>query len=269
MALAALFLRLATVLSLKGRTLAGDRVSDSAIAPIDQRAKEQRQPALVVYSDDFTADQVEGRDLLTGARSLQLAIEVVVADQVEREIEGEPLIDVTIPETDEGLELTLNLIERQILRALQFEAGGWSEIWRNLVVKVRKVESQRGAGLKEGVRFAARQLVLTVEPLAEPGFGEEPRGVWRKFLDQLAQEPTLAPLGALLEAEFTGQALPDWRIAQGLLGLTLEGVQGIGLAPPYDADPIDGGPLLQQVRIRSTDGTDDTDDLVVDPAPEA
>ncbi len=265
MALAALFLRLATVLSLKGRTLAGDRVSDSAIAPIDQRAKDQRKPALVVYSDDFAADQVEGRDLLTGSRSLQISIEIVVADQVEQ---GEE-IAVTIPETDEGLELTLNLIERQILRALQFDAEPWSEIWRGLVARVRKVESLRGAGLKDGVRFAARQLVLTVEPLAEPSFGEEARGTWRKFLDQLELEPGLAELVPLLEAEILGQVVPDWRVAQGLLGLTLDGIRGIGIAPPFDAGPIEGAPLLAEIRLRQTDGTDNTDDLVVDPEPEA
>jgi len=258
MAIASLFLRLATVLSLRGRTIAGDRVSDSAIAPVDQRFQDERQPAVVVYTDDFAADQIEGRDLLTGQRSIQLSIEIVVADQSVREVEGddgaETEISVTIPETDEGLELQLDLLQRQVIRALQVDAGPWSELWRSLIAKVRKIEGQRGAGLKEGVRFAARQLVLTVEPLAEPGFGEPVSGVWRRFLDRLALEPGLADLVPILEREIAGEPMTDWRVAQGLLGLTREGIEGIGLAPPFEALPEEGAPLLTQITIDAGDG---------------
>lgn len=246
MALAALFLRLATVLALKGQTLAGDSVGDSQINPIDQRAKDNRAPALVVYTDDAVVDQIVGRDMLTGDRQLQLSIEMVVASEVAGEVEGES--SVIIPETDEGLELSLNLIERQILRALQAGSSPWAEIWRTLIVRVRKIESQRGAGLKDGVRFAARQMVLTIEPMAEPGFGQAAVGVWRAFLDQLALEPDLAGLVPLLEAEILGEAIPNWKIAQALLGLTNQGIEGIGLPPPY-LDPIEDGPVLEQITL--------------------
>ena len=261
MALTALFLRLATVQALRGATLAGERVSDSSIGAIDQRAKDQRRPTLAVYAEDLTAGQLEGRDLLTGDRSLQITIEAVVADQLETE--GGAEITITIPETDEGLELQLNLIERQILRRLQADVGPWSEIWRALIVRFQKFESRRGAGQGDGVRFAARQLALTVEPLPEPGFGEEPQGVWRKFLDLLEAEPSLAPLAPMLEAEFLGEALPDWRVAQAYLGLSAEGVAGMGVAPPFAAEPTEAAPLLGRVTIESGG-----DQLVIDPEPE-
>lgn len=263
MALTALFLRLATVYALRGATLVGNRVSDSAIAPIDQRAKDQRQAALVVYSDDFAADQIEGRDLLTGERSLQITIEAVVADQAERQVEGGTEIAVTIPETDEGLELQLNLIERQILRRLQADANPWSAVWRDLVLKVRKFESRRGAGQENGVRFAARQLVLTLVPLAEPGFGEAPQGAWRRCLDQIAAEPDLADLAELLEAEFTGEPLADWRVAQGLLGLSREGVDGMGVSPVFPAGPNEAAPILERLEIDT-----ETSLIVIEPEAE-
>ncbi|MDP1642723.1 MAG: hypothetical protein Q8L59_11110 [Phenylobacterium sp.] len=264
MALGVLFVRLATVLSLRGATAAGDSVQDSAIAPIDQRVKERRRPSLAVYSDDFAAEQLEGIDFLTGERSLQLVIEAVVADQSERPIDGGAEISITIPETDEGLELQLNLIERQILRRLQAGEGPWPEIWRTLVVKVRKFESRRGAGLEAGVRFAARQLVLTISPLPEPGFGAEPGGVWRRFLTQLAEEPDLAALAPLLEAELIGESLPDWRAVQALLGLTRPGIDGTGLAPPFEAAGDEPAPLLERITF------DDGDQpRVIEPDPEA
>ncbi|WP_051651369.1 hypothetical protein [Brevundimonas bacteroides] len=267
MAIAALFLRLATVLSLKGQTMAGDRVSDSAILPVDQRIADQRRPALVVYTDDFAADQVEGRDLLTGQRALQISIEIVVADQVERTVEGEggpqTEISVSIPETDQGLELQLDLLERQVLRVLQADGSPWPELWRSMIGRVRKVECQRGAGFKEGVRFAARQLLLTVQPLPEPGFGRAAEGIWRRVLDALQGEPDLQDLVPLLEAEISGEALPDWRVAQGLLGLTREGVEGIGLAPPFDAALSEDAPLLSRITIAGDDA-----DRVIDPPEE-
>lgn len=249
MAFTALALRLATVLALRGHTVAGDRVMDSAITPVDQRVAAERQPALAVYTDDLSASP-EGRDLLGGDRSLQLVIEIVVADQVEHE--GE--VSITVPETDEGLELTINLAERQVLRALQAEAGGWAEIWRGLVLKINKVESQRGAGDKGGVRFAARQLVLTVQPLAEPGFGAVATGVWRAFLDQLALEADFAALVPLLETEFEGAALTDWRQVQALLGLTVEGVRGLGVAPVFDAAPDEDAPSFNRLTLAGDDG---------------
>lgn len=264
MALTSLFVRLATVYALRGGTLVGDRVLDSAIVPIDQRAKAEREPALVVYSDDFAVDQIEGRDLLTGERSLQITIEAVVADQAEREVEGVTEVVVTIPETDEGLELQLNLIERQILRRLQADANPWSEIWRALVLKVRKFESRRGAGQGDGVRFAARQLVLTLVPLAEPGFGAAPQGAWRLCLDQIAAEPDLAGLAELLEAEFAGEPLVDWRVAQGLLGLSREGVAGMGVSPVFPAGPNEEAPILERLEIDSEIGA-----VVIEPEAEA
>ena len=267
MAIAALFLRLATVLSLRGRTMAGDQVSDSAISPVDQRIADQRRPALVVYTDDFTAEQVEGRDLLTGQRALQISIEIVVADQVERTIEGEggpqTEISVSIPETDQGLELQLDLLERQTLRVLQSDSSTWPELWRALIGRVHKVECQRGAGLKDGVRFAARQLLLTVQPLPEPGFGKPAEGVWRRVLDAMGQEPDLQDLVPVLESEISGASLTDWRVAQGLLGLTREGVDGIGLSPAFDALPTEEAPPLSSITIAGDDA-----DRVIEADPE-
>jgi len=255
MAFTALALRLATVLALRGRTIAGDRVMDSAITPVDQRVADERKPALAVYTDDLSSTP-EGRDLLSGDRSLQLVIEIVVANQVEHE--GE--VTIIVPETDEGLELTINLAERQVLRALQAEAATWPDIWRGLVLKIIKVESQRGAGEKGGVRFAGRQLLLTVQPLAEPGFGAPASGVWRDFLDALGLEPDFATLVPLLEAEFEGEPLTDWRQVQAMLGLTLDGVRGLGVAPVFDAAPDEDAPLFGRLTLAGDDG-----DRIIEP----
>jgi hypothetical protein len=188
--------------------------------------------------------------MLGGVRSQQVVIEIVVADQ---QIVGDQLA-VTIPETDEGLEFTINLIERQIVRCLIASAAPWSELWRQLVLKVEKIEGQRGAGQKEGTRFAARQLVFTVQPIAEPGFGGEPSSVWAKFLELVAETPAIAALEPVVAAAIKGEDLPDWRQAQALLGLTLDGIRGIGIAPVVEAGPLEAAAVLQEITIVGDDG---------------
>lgn len=245
MSLAALAVRLATVRALRGRTAAGDHVTDSEIAPLDQRELAKRAPALVVYTDDSMLTP-DGRSLIEGSGTLQLVVEIAVADQVQHE----QTIDVTIPETDQGLELTLDLVDRQIRRCLSGDLTTWAALWRDLVLRTLKVESQRGAGVKDGVRFAARQLVLTIETLREPEFGRAPHGVWARFLEALEAEADLAPLAELMQAEIRGQALPDWRQIQALFALTEEAARGIGIATLYD-DPIENPPLLERITIEN------------------
>jgi len=259
MAIAALALRLATVRALMGRTAVGGRVTDSEIAPIDQRVGgEARAPALVVYTDDAVAEP-QGRELIGIDWTLDLVVEFVVADQVKHQ----DAIAVTIPETDQGLELTLNLIDRQIRRVLAADDTPWARLWRKLVVRIVKIDSQRGAGLKDGVRFAARQLVLKLQPLAEPDFGRPAEGVWAEFLEALGAEEDLAELVPLLAAEIQGEALPKWRQIQAQLALTEDGVRGIGVAPPY-LEPVEDPPEFARITIDGDDG-----ERVIEPDPEA
>lgn len=255
MAIAALALRLATVYMLRGQTIAGARVMDSAIAPIDQRVASERDPALVVYTDDYSAPG-DGRVADIDQASLQVVVELVVAKQVEHD--GE--IVVTVPETDGGFELEIDLLERQIEGVRKQGTSTWAKLWRALVLNLRKTESQRGAGSKDGVRFAARQVVWTVQPLAEPDFGAPAQGVWRQFLDAVEAEPDLTALAPLLDAAIQGEALPDWRIAQAQQALTDDGIRGIGVAPVFDAAPDEAAPSFDRLTLAGDDG-----DRIIEP----
>lgn len=213
MSLVALAMRIATVRALAGATLAENRVYDSAIDPIDQTITEDRAPVLVIITDDDEATP-EGRDILNASRQIELVIEVAVASRVtmanpEAE-EGEVEV-IEIPHTDAGLEITINLIGRQVMRTLLSDQGPWATLWRRIVLAPSKILSRRGAGSEKGVRFAARQLTITTETLSEPPTGATAEGFWADFLAALEADPQVSGLAPVIRAEIEGPPLPDWR----------------------------------------------------------
>lgn len=235
MSLARLALRHATFQSLKGATLAGDRVFDSRIEPINLTAVTDRAPFLVVVTDDDTFT-VQGRDIIGATRDLDIVIELAVATQVEVSAGSTTTV---VADTDGGYEIILDLLERQIMRALTASQGAWSEIWRDLAVSITTVVSRRSADQQQGIRYAARQLVITVVPLADPPYGEAPAtgSIWRRFIDALAATPETAALAPIIEAEMTAGSVLDWQRDQVALGLNDDELRAIGLAPAFLPTP--------------------------------
>ena len=257
MSLAAFALRLCATRALIGKTIAGDAVSDSVIAPIDDtaRADAAPRPVVVVYTDDEIGT-VTGRDLLGQDRTIDLVLEMALSSSAVVDAQGGDgqVLEVTIPHTDEGLELTLNLLARQVQGTLLNTPGGWSELWRRLVVEVTKYESRRGAGSKDGVRFAARQLLIQVKPLDEPNFGEPPSGFWADLIAAMRADSDAGDLADMMAALIEGGAATEaWRVQQTALGLADDEVRAMGLGPPFGVDGIDGTAILTEI-----DAVDDT-----------
>jgi hypothetical protein len=252
MSLARLAMRIAAARALRGATLAEDRVYDSAIAPIDQTIAEERQPILIVTTDDHEM-AVTGRDLFHGNVSCDLVIEAAIAARVELPSDdgGESII--TIPHTDEGMELALDLMEHQVMAALIRECSDWSRVWMKLVPRISRRLSRRGASVEKGVRFAARQIVLTCDLIEVPSDGAvvAEGTAWADLLAVMETDPDLGPIAQMLSAEIEGTPLADWRRAANMLGIHLETADAVGLGPVLDlsndpglSDELDvtGGP---------------------------
>ena len=109
MSLSRLAMRIAAARALKGATFAEARVFDSAIDPIDQTIAEARAPVLIVTTDDHEIDTV-GRDLMHGDTRCELVIEAAIASRVEVSRD----VSLSIPHTDEGMEIVLDLIETTV-----------------------------------------------------------------------------------------------------------------------------------------------------------
>ena len=249
MSLARLAMRIAAARALRGATLAEGRVHDSAIAPIDQTIAEERQPILIVTTDDHEME-VTGRDLFHGNVSCDLVIEAAIAARVE--VAGEESV-ITIPHTDEGMELALDLMEHQVMAALIRGRTPWSRVWMKLVPRISRRLSRRGASVEKGVRFAARQIVLTCDLIEAPtdGAAVAEGAAWYDLLGVMDADTDLAPIAQMLRVEIEGQPLADWHRAANMLGIHLETADAIGLGPVLDLseDPevfeeaeITGGP---------------------------
>jgi hypothetical protein len=234
MGLARLATRICAAEALKGATWALGRVYDSKIAPIDFMKVDQRQPFIIVVTDDDKG-AVQGRDLVASDRELDLIFEVAVATKVAIDAEGET---VKIEDTDAGYEVVLDLVERQIVRALQSGQGKWAKLFRSFAINFRMIASRRTADQQQGIRYAARQIVLSVQTLADPPFETaQTTGKWKELLDALAASADLAYLAPILRTEIEAGDLLDWQKATAALGHTESEARAIGLAPAFDPTP--------------------------------
>lgn len=215
---------------------------DSAVDPIDQTIAEARQPILVLTTDEHEVS-ITGRDLGSGAHQCDLVIEMAIASRVEVPASDSSggQITIAIPHTDEGMELTLDLMEHQVIGVLTRDDNVWTRAWMGLVPRITRRLSRRGASAENGVRFAARQLVLTCDLIDTPAAGAtiEPNTGWANVLTAMEADQALHPIAGMLRAELEGEPITDWRRAAHMLGIPLQVADQIGLGPMLDlaSDP--------------------------------
>jgi len=254
MSLTALAVRIATIRALKGRTFAEDRVFDSKINPVNLVAKDEQKPVIIVTTDDDNVE-ITGKDLRAGDHKLELVIEIAVTQKISVKVEKEQTTEVlSIPATDAGLETTVGLLGWQIAKALSADGGEWGDLWRSIVTNVHSISSRRGADDENGVRYAARQYIYSIDHIAEPTPGEalDASYGWGRILAAFKTDAELVSLAKLIEAEITkGEYLP-WEIARGELGLSNDEAGIIGVKP------IEVDEIVPLAAVETTDG------LVVD-----
>lgn len=232
MSLSRLALRIITARALAGTTLAGSRVFDSAVEPIDLHVQTQRQPFLTVMTDDHDR-QVSGRDLRHGTDSCELVIEVAVATTVKAGTGGAE--EVVVPHTDAGMEVVLDLIGHQITETLMGGQSAWAKLWRDFAMRTTRITSRRGASAENGVRFAARQIIITVDLMADPIRGEAMPAPWQWLLTAMEDDPEMVDLAALVRYAIEGDAaLTPEALAASTYGINEATVAAVGETPVRD-----------------------------------
>ena len=229
--------RIAASRAVLNRTLAGSRVSDSAIEPIDVAISETRLPLITVLTDDDMVDG-QGRDLWAGRRELDLIFEIAVATEVK---DG----GFTIPQTDFGLEWALDIMDHQIERALFDEGTEWSSIFMALVPRIHSKASRRGASGERGVRFAARQIVYKLDPISSPmpGAAVDESLPYGRLLAAMEADADLADYGTFLRGIIEDPTKPDWKRAAEAIGITRADADAIGIGPFDLTETGDAQPL--------------------------
>lgn len=252
-------LRLATVAALRDKTWAETRVLDSDNGPLSAAILAEPTPYIVCFTDDDDREEIEGFDLLAAKRTLVIVIEFGLASALPPS-DGGPAM--RIPATDGAFELALDIIERQIINALVHDPlSAWGALWRDLAMRFDlKTSSKRGGSSEGGSRWAARQLLLHVDPIADPPAGvvlSDDHPVPR-FL-AAARADGFAGAADLIAATLPIADLPTWRVAQAWLGLTEFAVRGLALGPPLiPQEPLD------TITGLATEGTGMADETVIE-----
>lgn len=234
--------------ALRGATLAEDRVFLSVIDPLDTKIGETRAPMLIVNTDDHKT-AAEGRDITGGEHHLDLVIEATIASKVVTSgVDGQgEAVEVTIIEADSGMDLTLDILEHQITRAL-LAPGLWPDLFRRFVPVVHSRNSRRGSDAS-GVRWAARQITITCDALSEPVGGEalSAGSVWGDFIAAMEGDAALAPVAPLIRGVIDGDAR-EWVRGAAMLNISHDIAVEAGFAPMVTT-PQGGSVLVQDVLL--------------------
>ena len=247
--IAAFAIRTAVARILRGATLAGMRVHEAALAPVDQL--DQGAPFIVVNTEDQAAKEIDGCDLGGGERVIDLVIEIGSGHLGEVELpNGGTGPMVFIEATDTSKEAVIDLIVAQITAALAAPQGPWGDVLSAYRAGVEKIEIKRGIANEGGERFAFRQIVHRCEVVGEPIGAVEPGTPAALFLAAMRGDADLAPAADLVEATIAGMAPPegyDWRA----FGIGDGTAHVIGMGPliaPSDRNPGE----LPEVLVEAT-----------------
>lgn len=251
-------LRIAVQEALRGATLAGANVLDSQFTALDldndgNLRIDQDRPFISVYTDGGRIGAGNGFLSLFGDDpTVELVIEAgISAAMVEADTEtgATNIVGIGLPDTDANMEMSLDLMMRQVADALVAE-GGWADLARELMGDVQSVERSRVGQKQNGTRVAAQEMRITAGLLADPVKGSSLVGTtYAKFLAALAasSDPRLAKVKIAFETALAGIAA-DWQQVQRELGLT-DG-QSIALGGRSVEAAAGGDPVvLQTVSI--------------------
>lgn len=231
--------------ALRDRTWAEDRVFDSDNTPLmDILAGAGAKPYITVYTDTDVRDRINGMDLYTLGRTIQLVLEIGVASAVQ--VEGVGGTVLNIPQTDQAMEALIDFVEGQALNAIVTDPRSpWGEIFRQIVLPINRLSSLRGGEASKGTRWAARQVTLLCSCIADPApgtvlFEDHPVRQFIALAQSSEQEGIgMGPAAALISAMLNDTAAPPWRQAQAWLGLTSKTMHGMGVAPLVEEDEGD------------------------------
>ena len=254
MSLVALAIRACTFLALRGATWAGDCVYESKLEPLEAIVSAETQPFITIAIDETAGEPKGGASLLAVVDRLLLVVEVAVGVRALAE-DGSTVVGV--PPTDRGLEWAIDLLGRQVMRALSSDPV-WGDFWRRFRMALNSVRLLR-SGAVDGERYAARQIVFDIHPISDPdvGAGLSEEGLWAEFIAALrgldSQDPELAEyrrLADLIEAELgEPPGLGSWEVAAARLGLARQSAEALGITPHSLAMPDSEAALTNSVEI--------------------
>lgn len=242
MSIVRMLTRLCAVAALRGQTWADDRVFDSDNTPLAQvlALNAAAKPYIVVFTDADNRNEVNGTDLYSVRRELNLCLEIGVASKVQGETGGET---ISTPLTDEGMEIALDMVEDQALACLFGDPqSDWTELLKDFILRVDRITGQRGASAQRDRRWAARQLSIICDVISDlpPGVPVSYNHPIRHFIKVAHDHPEagMEHVSGICSALTNRIEAPAWEQVQATLGVRRIGLRAIGLGPLPSDLPI-------------------------------
>lgn len=165
-----LMLRTCLVEALKDRTSVGQRIYDSSLSTLPEDGE---GPFLSIYTGQGQLQGSAGsaaRSLISTSRCLLVFQYGVTAAMVETDQETDEtrIIGFDFPPVDDGLQIFLDLVGRQIADALITPANGWGEMAQRIAHTFSDVQLEPGVSNEDGVRLATHQLSMVADLVREP-----------------------------------------------------------------------------------------------------
>ena len=266
MSLASFAVRTCTIQALRGQTLAGDTVEDSPIDPVSL-AVGATAPLIAVFSDTEVL-HAQGRSFLESqdvehGHTVDLTVHVFLPPNPAVPMPGQP--DIMLDARESGAAFAVDLLYRQITRALLLNDGVWADLWRRAVNSVVIIEAKAYVVQTEkGVRVPAREIMMRLDVLDEPSFGGDAVPFWADFQAAMSASDDILDLAPIVAAAIQGDALPEWRATAALLGLRPEDMVDVSLGPLGGAMT---DPIVQMVEVAVDGASNEAPDGALDITP--
>lgn len=222
MILSGIALRIATVLALRGTTIAGDNVIDSPMLALDSLIDKFAGPVIAVATVES-----ERRGLAARGR-VELVIECgLVIQQSDTET-----AEFGKAATASELVTMVALFERSIINALGAQSEA-ADLWRTLASpslgnSSPGLEYSSLPGFTEDQRLAARQILMSVDVLPDPMPGDPIPEWMTRFLALIESDAEFAPIHGMLAAFLTGQGQAEDLRESARLFLPSDTVRALG-----------------------------------------
>ncbi|MEM1149244.1 MAG: hypothetical protein AAGI03_01605 [Pseudomonadota bacterium] len=165
-----LMLRTCLVEGMKGRTSVGDSVFDSALTTMPS---DGLRPFIAVYTGDLRFSARGGhptRPLLGGSRCEVIFQYGLTAKMVETDEETDEavLVGFGFPPLDAAMQMSLDIVGRQISNELVTPTSQWSEMAQEIAFRLLEPQLVPEVSRDDKVRLASHQLSILADLLDEP-----------------------------------------------------------------------------------------------------
>lgn len=241
MSLIRIALRISAVEALKGNTLVGDNIIDSAISVFQTSngevvGIEGDGPFFAVYTDSATTSDVSLKSLASnGLTEIIFETGITTAMMATDDETGEShLVGLEIPATDAAMETSLDLFIRQLGDVLTNPNNEWAQIFSGMVISYNKIDRYRVGNTENDTKLAGQQLKIQAMLIDDPAQRQpiEAESAFGMFLAkaEASDSDTLKATALMLRGIVSGND-EHWEAVQRRFGMSALELLALGLGP--------------------------------------